>query len=119
MNNPSLPKPIPTAVAIGIALLIWFVIPVPDKVTPEAWHLLALFIGTIAAIIGKAMPIGALSIVAISLVAITEVTRPGKPEGAIADALSGFSNPLIWLIAIAMMIAVALTKTGLGARIGY
>ncbi|HAL37392.1 MAG TPA: C4-dicarboxylate ABC transporter [Polaromonas sp.] len=119
MNNPSLPKPIPTAIAVGITLLIWFVIPVPDKVSPEAWHLLALFIGTIAAIIGKAMPIGALSIVAISLVAITEVTRPGKPEGAIADALSGFSNPLIWLIAIAVMISVALTKTGLGTRIGY
>ena len=119
MKNLNLPRPVPTAVAVGIALVIWFVIPVPDKVSPDAWHLLALFIGTIAAIIGKAMPIGALSIVAISLVAITEVTRPGKPEGAIADALSGFSNPLIWLIAIAVMIAVALTKTGLGTRIGY
>jgi DASS family divalent anion:Na+ symporter len=75
MDKSSLPKPIPTAIAVGITLLIWFVIPVPDKVSPNAWHLLALFIGTIAAIIGKAMPIGALSIVAISLVAITEVTR--------------------------------------------
>jgi DASS family divalent anion:Na+ symporter len=119
MDKSSLPKPIPSAIAVGITLLIWFVIPVPDKVSPNAWHLLALFIGTIAAIIGKAMPIGALSIVAISLVAITGVTRPGKPEGAIADALSGFSNPLIWLIAIAVMISVALTKTGLGTRIGY
>lgn len=119
MNNSSLPKLVPSAIAIGIGLLIWFGIPVPDNVSPEAWHLLALFIGTIAAIIGKAMPIGALSIIAISLVAITGVTRPGKPEGAIADALSGFANPLIWLIAIAVMIAVALTKTGLGTRIGY
>jgi DASS family divalent anion:Na+ symporter len=119
MNKLTFPKPIPTAISVGLALLIWFVIPVPDKVTPEAWHLLALFTGTIAAIIGKALPIGAVSIIAIALVAITEVTRPGKPEGAIADALSGFANPLIWLIAIAVMIAVALTKTGLGTRIGY
>ncbi len=119
MKNLNLPRPVPTAVAVGIALVIWFVIPVPDKVSPDAWHLLALFIGTIAAIIGKAMPIGALSIVAISLGAITVVPRPGMPDGAIADALSGFSNPLIWLIAIAVMIAVALTKTGLGTRIGY
>jgi DASS family divalent anion:Na+ symporter len=119
MNNLSLPKLLPSAMAVAITLLIWFVIPVPAKVSPEAWHLLALFIGTIAAIIGKAMPIGALSIVAISLVAITQVTRPGNPEGAIADALSGFANPLIWLIAIAVMISVALTKTGLGTRIGY
>ncbi|NDP40195.1 MAG: DASS family sodium-coupled anion symporter [Rhodoferax sp.] len=119
MDKSALPKPIPTAIAVGITLLIWFVIPVPDKVSPNAWHLLALFIGTIAAIIGKVMPIGALSIVAISLVAITQVTRPGKPAGAIEDALSGFANPLIWLIAIAVMISVALTKTGLGTRIGY
>lgn len=119
MNTLPLPKPIPSAIAVGLGLLIWFVIPVPEKVTPEAWHLLALFAGTIAAIIGKAMPIGALSILGIALVAITEVTRPGNPKGAIADALSGFANPLIWLIAIAVMIAVALTKTGLGTRIGY
>ncbi|HWR79875.1 MAG TPA: DASS family sodium-coupled anion symporter [Pseudomonas sp.] len=119
MTTLALPKPLPTAISVGLALLIWFVIPVPEKVTPEAWHLLALFVGTIAAIIGKALPIGGVSIIAIALVAITEVTRPGKPEGAIADALSGFANPLIWLIAVAVMIALALTKTGLGTRIGY
>ncbi|MEF8733826.1 MAG: DASS family sodium-coupled anion symporter [Candidatus Accumulibacter meliphilus] len=119
MNKLTFPKPLPSAISLGLALLIWFIIPVPAKVTPEAWHLLALFTGTIAAIIGKALPIGAVSIIAIALVAITEVTRPGKPGGAIVDALSGFANPLIWLIAIAVMIAIALTKTGLGARIGY
>lgn len=119
MAESSRPKLIPSAVAISIGLLIWFVIPAPAAVKPEAWQLLALFVATIAAIIGKAMPIGALSIIAISLVAITGVTNPGKPSAAIADALSGFANPLIWLIAIAIMISVALTKTGLGTRIGF
>ena len=41
-------KPLPAAIAVAIALLIWFVIPVPEGVTPNAWHLLALFVGTIA-----------------------------------------------------------------------
>ena len=113
------PKPLPSAIAVGLALLIWFVIPVPQGVTPNAWHLLALFIGTIAAIIGKAMPIGAISVVAIALVAITEVTKPGKPGPALSDALSGFNNQLIWLIVIAVMVALAISKTGLGTRIGY
>ena len=63
--------------------------------------------------------IGAVSVIAIALVAITEVTRPGKPEGAIADALSGFANPLIWLIGVSIMISRGIIKTGLGARIGY
>lgn len=119
MQNIALPKLIPTAIAVCLTLLIWFVIPVPATVTPNAWHLLALFIGTIVAIIGKAMPLGALSIIAISLVAITGVTNPDKPAAALGDALSGFANPLIWLIVIAVMVALALTKTGLGVRIGY
>lgn len=108
----------PALVAIGLGLFIWFVIPVPAGVKPEAWHLLALFVGTIAAIIGKAMPIGALAMIAIALVAMLGVTSD-KPGTAIADALSGFANPLIWLIGISIMISRGLIKTGLGARIGY
>ena len=111
-------KPLPAAVAVAIALIIWFVIPVPAGVTANAWHLLALFVATIAAIIGKAMPIGALSIVAIALVAVTGVTN-ATPGGAIADALSSFANPLIWLIGVSIMISRGIIKTGLGARIGY
>ena len=111
-------KPLPMAIAVAIGLLIWFVVPVPHGVTANAWHLLALFVATIAAIIGKAMPIGAISIVAIALVAITGVTND-KPSGAASDALSSFSNPLIWLIGVAIMISRGIIKTGLGARIGY
>jgi divalent anion:Na+ symporter, DASS family len=117
--NPALPKLVPSAVAVGLALLIWFVIPVPAKVSPDAWHLFALFIGTIVAIILKAMPIGSLSVVAIALVALTQVTNPGKPAAALTDALSGFANPLIWLIVLAVMVSLALNKTGLGKRIGH
>lgn len=109
---------VPALVAIGIGLLIWFVIPVPAGIKPQAWHLLALFVGTIAAIIGNAMPIGALAMISIALVAFLGVTSD-KPATAIADALSGFSNPLIWLIGISIMISRALIKTGLGERIGY
>ena len=105
-------------IAVGITLTIWFLIPVPEGMKPNAWHLLALFIGTIAAIIGKAMPIGALSMIAIAMVAFTGLTN-ANPSRAIADALSGFSNPLIWLIGASIMMSRALIKTGLGQRIGY
>ena len=111
-------KPVPTAIAVGLALIIWFIIPVPDGVTPQAWHLLAMFVGVIAAIIGKAMPIGAIAMIAIMLVALTGVTSD-KPADAVKDALSSFSSPLIWLIGVAIMISRGILKTGLGARIGY
>ena len=112
-------KLVPAMVSIVLILLIWFVIPPPEGVSQNAWQLLALFVGTIAAIIGKALPIGGVSIIAISLVAITGVTNPDSPTKALDDALSGFSNQLIWLIGIAIMVSMSLTKTGLGARIGY
>lgn len=111
-------KLLPAGIALALALLIAFAIPVPQGVTPRAWHLLAMFVGVIAAIIGKAMPIGALSMVAITLVAVTGVTADA-PENAIKDALSSFANPLIWLIGASIMISRGLLKTGLGARIGY
>lgn len=111
-------KPWPALIAIALGLLIWFGVPVPAGVSMDAWHLLALFVGTIAAIIGKAMPIGALSIIAMTLVAITGVTSH-TPADAIKDALSSLSSPLIWLIGISIMISRSIIKSGLGARIGY
>lgn len=111
-------NPVSTAIAIAIGLIIWFVIPVPEGVTDNAWHLLALFVATIVAIIGKALPLGALAIIAVTLVALTGVTAD-TPKQAIADALSSFSSPLIWLIGISVMISRGLIKTGLGSRIAY
>ncbi len=121
-------KPIPAAVAVAIAVVI-LLIPAPAGVKPHAWQLLAMFVGIIAAIIGKAMPIGALSIVAIMLVAVTGVTvdlsdpkltTPDKiTAAAMKDALSSLADPLIWLIGVSIMISRGLLKTGLGARIGY
>ncbi|MDP2522634.1 DASS family sodium-coupled anion symporter [Neptunomonas phycophila] len=109
---------IPGLVALATIAVIWFVVPVPEGVTADAWHLLALFVGTIVAIIGKALPIGAVAMLAITAVALTGVTN-SSPSLAIKDALSGFSNSLIWLIGIAIIISRGLAKTGLGNRIGY
>ena len=53
MQKLALPNPVPAAVVVGLTLLIWFVIPVPEGVSPNAWHLLALFIGTIVGMLNK------------------------------------------------------------------
>lgn len=111
-------KPVPAGISVFIGLIIYFVIPAPQGVEENAWHLLAIFVATIVAIISKVMPIGALAIIAITIVAATGVTNT-NPSGAIKDALSSFSSPLIWLIGIAIIISRGLIKTGLGARIGY
>lgn len=108
---------LPALIAIAIGVAIWF-IPTPEGVSAQGWLMLAIFVATIAAIIGKAMPIGAVAIVAITVVAVSGVTSD-NPGTAIRDALGSFNNSLIWLIAVAIMISRGLIKTGLGERIGY
>jgi DASS family divalent anion:Na+ symporter len=112
-------KVIPAIIAFIVTCLFWFIIAPPEGVDINAWRLLGIFVGTIVAIIGKALPIGGAAMIGILLVGITQVTNPGEPAKAMADALSGFSNTLIWLIGIAFFISRGFIKTGLGSRIAY
>lgn len=106
------PAFVATAVLIGLLL-----IPVPAGLTLKAWTLVAIFLTTIVAIILKVMPIGVMALMSIMAVSLSQVTSTSS-RGAIADALSSFSNSLIWLIVVAVLISRGLKKTGLGARIG-
>lgn len=105
-------------VTIAFGLIIWFM-PEPEGVKPEAWHLLAIFLGTILGIILKAASMGTMSIIAIALVALTGVLAPGDPGKSISLALSSFGDKVIWLIGISFFIARGFIKTGLGSRIAY
>ncbi|MCL4265740.1 MAG: anion permease [Anaerolineae bacterium] len=98
-------------IPLAIGLFIWF-IPPPEGVTQEAWHMLAIFVATIAGIIAKPLPMGAVAMIGITMTAVTQTISP-------TDALSGFGNTTIWLIVIAFFISRGFIKTGLGARIAY
>ena len=100
--------------AVLVALLL---VPTPRGLTPQAWDLVAIFLTTMVAIILKVMPIGVMAWMAIVIVSVSQVTSTSS-KGAISDALSSFSNPLIWLIVVAILISRGLKKTGLGNRIG-
>ena len=96
---------------IALGAILWF-IPVPQGVTPQAWHLMAIFVATIFGFILQPMPIGAVALVSITFTAVVGVLKP-------AEALSGFSNTTIWLIVSAFLFAKGFIKTGLGRRIAY
>ena len=106
------PALITTLVLVGLLL-----VPVPAGLTPKAWGLVAIFLTTIVAIILKVMPIGVVALMAIVVVSLSQVTADTSKD-AIKDALGSFSNALIWLIVIAILISRGLKKTGLGNRIG-
>lgn len=105
------------AIISTVVLVTLLLIPPPAGLKANAWDLVAIFLTTIVAIILKVMPIGVMAMMAIVIVSLAQVTS-GSSKGAIADALSSFSNPLIWLIVVAILISRGLKKTGLGNRIG-
>ena len=98
-------------ICIAAAVIIWN-IPMPEGVRPEAWHLFAIFAGTILSFILQPMSLGASAIFACTASAMLGVMKPG-------EALSGFSNGTVWLIVSAFMFAIGFIKTGLGQRIAY
>jgi divalent anion:Na+ symporter, DASS family len=89
-----------------------YLTPTPAGVEPEGWTLLAVFVATIVAIIAKPLPMGAIAFVGLTIATVLEVFT-------LEEALSGFSNAVIWLIVIAFLISRAVIKTGLGTRIAY
>ncbi|QIH33787.1 anion permease [Sphingobacterium sp. DR205] len=106
------------AVTFIVALILWF-IPVPKGVSPEAWHLFAIFAATILGIILKAAPMGTMCMMAIAFTALTQVLAPGDAGKSITKALTGFGDKVIWLIGISFFIARGFIKTGLGNRIAF
>ncbi len=108
------------------ALILWFT-PVPDSLahfiaklpasdlqfTPQtAWHLFAIFMSAIFAVMLNALPIFTSSILAVSAAILTG-TLTAK------QAFSGFSEDWILLIIVAFLIARGVIKSGLGKRIAF
>jgi len=99
------------AVALAVALAIWF-IPPPGGLTDQAWHLFAIFFATIFSVVIGAFPILTASVIAIAAAVLTGTLTA-------ADAYAGFANPTIVLIIMAFLVARAVVKCGLGQRLGY
>ena len=96
---------------LAIGLTIWFM-PTPDGLQTQAWHLFAIFISSIFAVILKALPIFTSSIIALSITVLTGTLTP-------KEAYSGFSEGFILLIIVAFLIARGVVKSGLGKRIAF
>ncbi|HET9843251.1 MAG TPA: DASS family sodium-coupled anion symporter [Gammaproteobacteria bacterium] len=98
-------------VCILVALCIWFS-PKPEAVPPEGWHLLAIFITTILALILKPLPMGAVALIAMLAAIFTNTLAPAVVFGA-------FQDTSVWLVVLALFIAKGFAVTGLGKRIAY
>jgi divalent anion:Na+ symporter, DASS family len=96
---------------IAVGTIIWFS-SVPMGIDPKAWHLLAIFIATILGFILQPFPIGIVTFLALTLSVLFGVLKP-------AQALSGFSSTVVWLIISAFLFSRGFIKSGLGRRIAF
>ncbi len=107
MNRPLLTR---WAVVL-IPTLILFFAPLPGLNAVQR-HLLAIFVGTIIALVARPVPMGVSVLVAMTTLAVARVLPFPR-------VLLGFSNITLWLIFTAFLFARAVTATGFGMRIAY
>ncbi|HXJ44393.1 MAG TPA: DASS family sodium-coupled anion symporter [Bryobacteraceae bacterium] len=110
MRKRPLPPPTAAAILIGIYLIVTLLLPRPVTVKPEGWRLTGLFFATIAGLILQPIPGGALVLIAIGLSIPLAGLTPQR-------ALSGFADPVVWLVLSAFFISSALIRSGLARRI--
>jgi DASS family divalent anion:Na+ symporter len=97
------------AVLGAIYLVIAYLIPPPAAVTPQGWRLFAIFIAVIAGQMLQPM-----SSAAVVLLGLAAMAANGTP---MREVLGGYSEPSVWLVLTAMVMARVLMDTGAAHRI--
>ncbi|MCC7123957.1 MAG: DASS family sodium-coupled anion symporter [Acidobacteria bacterium] len=97
------------AALVLLFLVLAFVVPRPESVTPQGWRVAAIFFCVIAGMIIEPLPASALV-----LLGLTAMVANGTP---MREVLSGFAEPSVWLVIVAMLIARSMLDSGLARRI--
>ena len=94
---------------VAAAILL---IPVPTGITPQSWRLLAIFAATITGSIVRPIPGAAVVLLGVTALPVFRVLT-------INQALTGYADPVVWLVLAAFFISRGMIKTGLGRRIAF
>ncbi len=97
--------------SFAIGVILWFC-PKPHGLSPEGWKTFAIFTATIITIVLKPLPMGAISVLALTAAVLTGTMK-------LDDACNGFGNSIVWLVVFAFFIAKGFISTGLGNRLAY
>ena len=99
------------SVPAGLLVILWL-IPAPEGLTPAAWHMFAIFAATIAGILSSPIASGALMFIALAITYFSGTLGLG-------DVLKGFSSGTVWMIFSAYVLSLGFVQSGLGRRIAY
>ncbi|MGH6629092.1 MAG: DASS family sodium-coupled anion symporter, partial [Burkholderiales bacterium] len=87
-------------------------IPPPAGISTDSWHLLAIFVATVLGLTLQPLPGGAMVLLGVSASTLLGI----QP---VAKALSGYADPIVWLVLAAFFMSRGMIKTGLGRRIAF
>lgn len=73
-------------ICVAVAVAVWFC-PPPTGVTTQAWHLLAIFLGTIVGIITQPLPLGAVAMLGLGATMLTKVLTFSAAFSAFASEI--------------------------------
>jgi len=94
---------------LALYLVIAYLVPRPEAITPQGWRTTAIFACVIVGMIIEPLPASALV-----LMGLTAMAANGTP---MREALGGFAEPSVWLVVVAMLIARSMLDSGLARRI--
>ncbi|RWU65274.1 anion permease, partial [Salmonella enterica subsp. enterica serovar Typhimurium] len=84
-------KWLPFILILVIAAGLWQLTP-PSGLSAPAWHSAIIFVATIASIVAKVLPIGAVGIIGITVFALAYAAGDKTASGAITTALSELNS---------------------------
>ena len=116
------------ALAPVIATAVLALLPIPAGLPHHAWYFFSIFVGVIVGLVLEPLPGAAIAVIGITLIAVLDRFALFSPQqlsdsgfrpasAALNWALSGYSNPTVWLIFGAFLLALGYERTGLGQRI--
>ncbi|HWR08437.1 DASS family sodium-coupled anion symporter [Sporomusa sp.] len=88
----------------------FFIAPVPDGLPIIAWRLFGVFAALILGLILQPYPEPTLLMITVTLASLFVLP--------IQEILVGYTDPMLWLTLVAMMIGIGLKKSGLTRRLG-
>ena len=90
-----------------VAAAVWLAGP---DVSPHALALLSIFCATVVGLMTQPLPVGAVVLLGVTVASASGIVP-------IREALSGYSNPTIWLIVAAFLFARGFVSSRLGERV--
>ena len=101
-------QPLSALITLFVGVSLWMM-PIPNGLSLEAWHLFAIFLATITGVILTPLPIAPMVMIGMTTALLTD-------SAPFEGLFRGYSQPTIWLIVLSFFMARGFISTGLANR---